>query len=361
MINYITCATALLALVKLNSVTAIYSKNDSERQHGLRNLYSSEGHEITDVQTKCEQVIEGDPLQCIIICIEVTSIKKGDEHIDEYSKVNQRECEAGWKHDGHSGDVVDWEGHTEWTTYSPAQFPTSHPTEEADYGHDIDSRWTGDGYDRIIDWTDDGWTSRTDEILLSGGSKGSKSGGYSKRSKGEYSNRSKSKSGNSKSGKGSGQSKSSKVYYFDNVKEGVGSGYGKSSKSSGVGDAVNWYATILEPIHDEWEAEASSWSIGAGIVQGNRVSSSSKSSKLESVGWSSGAGTIKKGNGSGSNKSFKLAADSDEWKSAKSSGGGKGSGSSKSSKPAGGYADVLDGKRSISDGSSGSWSGGAAL
>ena len=379
MINHIARGTALLALANLSTVAAIRN-NNYDKPHGLlRKLYYIEGHKVTDVQTKCNQVIEGDPKQCMIVCVEVTSIKNGDELVDEYSRVSQRECENGGEHDGHDGDNEDWEGHTEWPTYSPTQFPTYYPTVSVDDGQGADAKWTGDGHGSIVDWTDDGWTSSTDESLASGGSKGGKSdgyleeskGGYSKtsKSKGGYSKGSKSKSGKggsqsktskSKGGKGESQSKSSKVYYFDNVKGGEGSGHRKS------GDVGDWEASIHEPTPDEWEAP--SWSGGAGIVVGDKGSGSSKSSKPESASWSGGAGVIKEIVGSGSSKSSKLAG-SHEWESAKWSGGGlikggNGSGSSKSSKPAAGSSDVLDGKGSSpdtdSDGESGSWSGSGA-
>lgn len=423
MINYITRATAVLALVQLNSVATIATHRDNKdnKRRGLRKLYySQEGHEVTDVQTKCEQVIEGYPKQCIIVCVEVTSIKSGDALVDEYSKVKQHECEAGWEHDGRGdGDEdVDWDGQNEWPEYSPKQFPTSYPTGWADDGRDADTALIGDGRDRVVDWTHVGPTSYTDEVLLLlGGSKGSKSGGgYSKGTNGGYS-----KSSKSTGGKGIGQSKSSKGVHYGDVEGGEGSGHSsKSSKSSGLGSVGDWDATIPEPIHDEWGV--ASWSSGAGITGEDKVSSSSKSSKTESVGWSgsatvssksskiefeswsdgagarngsgssksskpisesaswsrsvgdssksakqdsgswsSGAGVVKEGNGSVSSKSSKLVADSGEWESAKLSGGGKGSGSSKSSKPAGSSADILDGKGSIYDGESGGWSGGAAL
>ena len=386
MINHnIAHATALLALADLSTAAAIRTNND--KPQGLRKLYYSEkGHEVTDVQTKCDQVIEGDPKQCMIVCIEVTSVMNGDELVDEHSRVSQRECEAGWEHDGHRGDDEDWKGQTEWPTYSPTLFPTYNPTEWVDDGYGADSKWTGDGHESVVDWTDDGWTRSTDESLASGGSKGGKSGGhlegsqggYSKSSKSEggYSKSSKSKSGNggsqsktskSKGGKVESQSKSSKVYYFDNVKGGGGSGYSKSSKSIGAGDVDDWEATILEPTPDEWEAP--SWSGGVGIVEGNKGSGSSKSSKPESASWFGGTGPIKEVVGSGTSKSSKLAGDSREWESDKWSGegpikSGKGSGSSKSSKPAGGSSDVLDGRGSSadtdSDVESGSWSGSGA-
>ena len=185
--SYITCTTALLVLAELTTAAAIRSNNDYDKRHGLRKLYYSEEHEVTDVQTECEQVIEGNPKRCVIVCVEVTSVKDGDELVDEYSKVSQRKCEDGWEHDGHD------EGHTEWPTYSPTmQFPT-YPTGLVDDGHDTDTKWFGDGYERVIDWTDDGWTSYADGSLVSEGSKGGKSGDYSKGSRSGHSKSSKSK------------------------------------------------------------------------------------------------------------------------------------------------------------------------
>jgi hypothetical protein len=393
MINYITRATALLALIELDSVAAIRGRNDGKR-HGLRELYySEEGHEVTDVQTKCEQVIEGYPMQCIIVCVEVTSIKNGDALAGEYSRVNQLECEAGWEHDRQGGgdeDVI-WEGLTEWPTYSPTAFPTSYPMRWANDGHDANIMWFGDGHNRIVDWTDDGRTSHTGEVIVLGWSKGGKSGGgFFKGSTGGYS-----KSSKSKGGKGGGQSKSSKGYSHDNVGGDGGSGNSKSSKSSDSGDVGrDRDETIPEPIHDE--RGTASWSSGAGVIEEDTVSSksskpesvgwssdagtkvgngsgpgssksskptvdssiswsghaagpiksskpisesaswssgvggSSKSSKQESDSWSSDAGFIKEGNGSVSSKSSKLVADSGEWKSAKWSGSGSGEGSGSS-------------------------------
>jgi hypothetical protein len=385
MFNYITRATAFLAIAILDTATAI---RNNDKWYGLHRLYYSKGHEVTDVQTKCNQVIEGDPKECMIVCVEVTSIRNGDELVNEYSRVSERKCGASWEHDGHDGDDKDWKGHTKWPTYSPTQFPTYYLTESVDNGHGADAKWTGDGHECIIDWTDDAWTSSMDESPVSGGSKGSKSGGYlegsssgyskNSKSKGRYSKSSKSKSGkggiqsktlNSKGGKGGSQSKSLKVHYFDNVKGGGGSSYSKSSKSSGAGDVDDRDATTLEPTPNKWEAP--SWSSGAGIDKGDKGLGSSKSSKPESTSWPSSAGAIKEVDSSGSSKSSKLAGNSREWESAKWSGGGlvkggKGSGSSKSSKPAEGSSDVLDGKGSSSpetvpDGESGRWSGGVAL
>jgi hypothetical protein len=87
----------------------------------------------------------------MIVCVEVTAIRNGDELVDEYSKVIQRKCEASWQHDGHDCNKGDWKGRTKWPTYSPTQFPTYYPTELVDDGHDADAKWTGDGHKHIID------------------------------------------------------------------------------------------------------------------------------------------------------------------------------------------------------------------
>jgi hypothetical protein len=114
MINHIARGTALLALTSLSTVAAIRN-NNYDKPHGLlRKPYYSKGHDLNNVQTKCNQVIEGDPKQCMIVCIEVTSTKNGDELIDEHSRVSQRECEDGWM-------------------YSPTQFPTYYLTVLVDY------------------------------------------------------------------------------------------------------------------------------------------------------------------------------------------------------------------------------------
>ena len=305
MINYITRATALLAIAGHDTAAAIRNNDNRNR---LRRLYYSEGHVVDDVQTKCDQVIEGDPKQCMIVCVEVTSIRNGDELINEYSRVSQRECEAGWENDGHDGDDGDWKGHTEWPMYSPTQFPTYSPTELVDDGHGADAKWTGDGHESIIDWTDDGWTRYTDESLVSGGSKGGKSGGYLEGSKGGYSKNSKSKGGYSKSsksktgkggsqskaskstgGKGGIQSKSLKVHYFDNVKGGEGSGYGKSSKSSGAGDVGDWDATVHEPTPDEWGAPSWSGGVSSDVLDGKGSSPNTDSDGVSGSWSGSGA------------------------------------------------------------------------
>ena len=160
--------------------------------------------------------------------------------------------------------------------YSPMQFPTSYPTGWADDEHDVETAWIGNGCDHIVDWTNVSLMSHMDEIhVIMGGSKGSKRGcSYSK----EF---------QFKEHKGIGQSKRLKGNHFDNVKGVDGLGHSsKSSKSSGLGGVGNWDATIPKPIHNEGDA---SWSSGAGIIEKDKVATSSKSSKTESAGWSGSA------------------------------------------------------------------------
>ncbi|KAL3782041.1 hypothetical protein ACHAW5_004960 [Stephanodiscus triporus] len=146
MVNYSASATALLALssqviTAINAERSESVRRDGRERQGLRKL---SGLDETDVQTECEQVIEGNPAVCVKVCVTVTSIKKGDETIEEYSEVKQEKCESGWESGG------DWNGDTEWPTYSPTSItdsPTHSPME-----------WGGDEHD-IVDWTDDGWKS----------------------------------------------------------------------------------------------------------------------------------------------------------------------------------------------------------
>ncbi len=53
MINHITRATILLAIAGLDIAAAICN---NKKQNRLRRLYYSKGHEVADMQTKCDQV-----------------------------------------------------------------------------------------------------------------------------------------------------------------------------------------------------------------------------------------------------------------------------------------------------------------
>ena len=81
------------------------------------------------------------------------------------------------------------------------------------------------------------------------------------------------------------------------------------------------------------ECEAPSRSNSAGVIEGDKGSGSSKSSKQESVSWSSSAGAIKDGYGSGSSKSTKLPTESASWSNGVGSSKSSNVGGSKSSKP----------------------------
>ena len=52
---------------------------------------SSWQHKVGDtkhVQTDCEEVVTGYPEVCILFCTEVTTVMKGEQIVDEYSRVS---------------------------------------------------------------------------------------------------------------------------------------------------------------------------------------------------------------------------------------------------------------------------------
>ncbi len=121
MVNY-TGTAALLAITYL-SATSIKAEGrqatstvrvaiDEVEQQRLRKLYgvATGSHFVTDVQTKCEEVMAGNPKVCLKVCVEVTSIKSGDSVIEETSKVTQTKCDEsnvkveteGWAGDGYT-------------------------------------------------------------------------------------------------------------------------------------------------------------------------------------------------------------------------------------------------------------------
>lgn len=85
---------------------------DEVEQQRLRKLYgvATGSHFVTDVETKCEKVITGNPKVCVKVCVEVTSIKSGDSVIEETSKVSETKCEEStikveseaWTGDGYT-------------------------------------------------------------------------------------------------------------------------------------------------------------------------------------------------------------------------------------------------------------------
>ena len=122
MVNYFASATALLSLASLvTGASAINAAETSSQSHGLRKLYETEAKKDTITEEKCEEVISGSPPICTKVCVVVTSTKKGDEVIDEYSKVTQSKCEP-------AAEVRTKDEMTEWPTYSPTQETTYSPT-----------------------------------------------------------------------------------------------------------------------------------------------------------------------------------------------------------------------------------------
>jgi hypothetical protein len=264
-----------------------------------RKLFSWQ-HEVGDtkhVQTDCEEVVTGYPEVCILVCTEVTSIMKGDELVDEYSRVSQHKCEGYDDEDGwQSGGLVN--------------------SGSSDYSKSSKSKSVGGSGSGSFSGSK---SSKSKAGAGSGLSKSSKSGDA-----GSY-------SGSSKSSKsGSGYTKSSK---------GSGS-YSKSSKSGGDGagsvdTASEWGATIVRAGPNEWSA---SWSNGnhypnPNIKQGGYSKSSkgsgsySKSSKSDGVSGysksSKGSDFYSKGSKSGGGGS--ASEDTGYSKSSKSGGGGFGS------------------------------------
>ena len=105
MVNYSASATALLTLAILATATVnadslnSVRRNGGERQ-GLRKLSAnSNEHEVTDVQTQCDIVLEGNPKVCVKVCVEVTSTTKANGVVEEFSQVSQHKCDESWKNE----------------------------------------------------------------------------------------------------------------------------------------------------------------------------------------------------------------------------------------------------------------------
>ena len=190
-----------------------------------RKLFSWQ-HEVGDtkhVQTDCEEVVTGYPEVCILVCTEVTSIMKGDELVDEYSRVSQHKCE----------------------------------------GYDDEDGWQSGG---LVNSGSSDYSKSSKSKSVGGSGSGSSSGSKSSKSKsggsGSYSGSKSSKSGDAGSYSGSSKSSKSGSGY---TKSSKGSGsYSKSSKSGGDGagsvdTASEWGATIVRAGPNEWSA---SWSNG---------------------------------------------------------------------------------------------------
>lgn len=117
MVNYTVSTAALLAITCL-SATSINAEGrqttstvrtavDEVEQQRLRKLYgvAASTHFVTDVETKCEEVLSGNPKVCVKVCVEVTSIKSGVSVVEETSKVSESKCEVSTV-----STASDWEG-----------------------------------------------------------------------------------------------------------------------------------------------------------------------------------------------------------------------------------------------------------
>ena len=339
MVNFISTVIISLAIINLTSITInadrptknMLRRNDDASKSGKgfaktskdgsmrmlleafdapeesRKLYSWQ-HEVGDtkhVQTDCEEVVTGYPEVCILFCTEVTTVMKGEQIMEEYSRVSQHKCEGYDDEDGwQSGGLVSVSG-------------------SSDYSKSSKSKSVGFG---------------------SGSSPGSKS---SKSKSGGSGSSTGSKSSKSKSSAGSGSSKSSKSGGGGSGSE--SSGYSKSSKGLGLhskssksgsggaalGDiASEWGTTIARASPNDWSA---SWSNGyhhypnPNIKQGGYSKSSKGSGSYSKSSKSGGAGSgssdfSKSSKGSSSySKGSKGSVNTGYSKSSKSGGGRSGS------------------------------------
>ena len=262
MVNYISTIIISLAIINLTSITinadrptkSMLRRNDDASKSGKgfaktskdgsmrmllqafhapeepRKLYSWQ-HEVGDtkhVQTDCEEVVTGYPEVCILFCTEVTTVMKGEQIMDEYSRVSQHKCE----------------------------------------GYDDEDGWQSGGL--VFGSSDSSKSSKSKSVGFgSGSSPGSKS---SKSKSGGSGSSSGSKSSKSKSSAGSGSSKSSKS--GGGGSGSAGSGYSKSSKGLGLHSKSSksgsggsdlkdipseWGTTIAGASPNDWSA---SWSNG---------------------------------------------------------------------------------------------------
>jgi len=196
-----------------------------QKRLGLRTLYSWV-HDKTDMQTECKEVIAGYPEVCILVCTKVTSITKGGELVDEYSRVSQHRCDSdysNWARDGWTDPELKPEPYRPEPEYV---WSGSSGLESEGLGSkSSNSKYGGSG---------SYFGSKSSKAKSSGSgsgsvshSKGSKSeSGGSSSSPGSYSKSSKSKSGGF--GLGNGYSKSSKS-------DSISYGLGKSDKVPGIG------------------------------------------------------------------------------------------------------------------------------
>ena len=180
----------------------------ANKQQGSRALYSW-AHDKTDTQTECKEVITGYPEVCILVCTKVTSITKGGDLVDEYSRVSQHKCDS---------DDSNYWAHNGWTDPEPEPEP---------YWPEPEHKWSGSsGLGSDVLGSSKNAKSKSGGPGSYSGSKSSKSkSGGSGSGSGSYSKGSKSGSGGSSSGSYSKSSKSKSGGL------GLGNGYSKSSKS----------------------------------------------------------------------------------------------------------------------------------
>ena len=141
MVNYISTVIISLAIINLTSITInadrptknMLRRNDDASKSGkgfaktskdgsMRMLLEafdapeesrkldSWQHKVGDtkhVQTDREELVTGYPEVCILFCTEVTTVMKGEQVMDEYSRVSQHKCEGYDDEDGwQSGGLV---------------------------------------------------------------------------------------------------------------------------------------------------------------------------------------------------------------------------------------------------------------
>jgi hypothetical protein len=105
MVKYSVSTAALFAITSLSATTinaeglvktsAVRAVVDEVEQQRLRKLYASvatSSHFVTDVETKCNEVIAGNPPVCVNVCETVTTIKSGDKVVEQTSKASQTKC-----------------------------------------------------------------------------------------------------------------------------------------------------------------------------------------------------------------------------------------------------------------------------
>ena len=347
MVNYIASAATLLALTTSLTTTTIQAaerstnlRRNDEQQTRLRKLSYGGGlsnsHFVSDTQTECEEVLEGNPPVCAIVCIEVTSIYNGETLVDETSKVNQSKCES-------TVEEVATDAPTFHPTYLIAEVAG---IEETEFTSDID--WVGDGYKSATTTFDS-----NSGVVQSGGSS-------SKSSKAEYGSEGITAASSAKSSKGfsNGSSKSAKSAGSDAENVVISNGWSGSVQTitynaNDVLDANGWYGSAQSIEGNSVSGKSSVGSVGS--------SKSSKSDGLESVttsnGWYGSAQVVSAVAGS-SSKSSK----SDDVESVATSNGWSGSvqivsavagSSSKSSKSSGSNGTASSNKSSKSSGSNG--------